>query len=260
MSPFEIEERTDQVNCPVHGLREVKNLKLFADWGNSVCDLCTEERKIKDDQTMELSRASEEKVRRDRAIRNKLDRSAIPPRFDGRTLDDFAADTPSAAAGLLTCRQYAAEFLDRLRRGSSLILCGNAGTGKTHLACGIAQDVISKHEKSAIYSTVGRAFRKVKDTYRRDSRVSEEDAISFFAVPDLLVIDEIGVQYGSETEKNILFEIVNERYEALKPTILISNLAIAPLTEYAGERVIDRMKENGGKLIVFDWKSHRGTA
>jgi len=88
--------------------------------------------------------------------------------------------------------------------------------------------------------------------------VSEDEAIAFFVAPDLLVLDEIGVQYGSETEKNILFEIVNERYEAMKPTILISNLAMTTLTEYAGERVIDRMKENGGKCIVFDWKSRRG--
>jgi DNA replication protein DnaC len=46
----------------------------------------------------------------------------------------------------------------------------------------------------------------------------------------------------------------------MKPTILISNLAIGPLAEFAGDRVIDRMKENGGKLVVFDWKSHRGAA
>jgi DNA replication protein DnaC len=32
------------------------------------------------------------------------------------------------------------------------------------------------------------------------------------------------------------------------------------LVAFAGKRVIDRMKENGGQLLVFDWKSHRGAA
>ena len=111
-----------------------------------------------------------------------------------------------------------------------------------------------------MYVTAGKAFRAVKDTYRRDSGKSEEEALAGFAQPDLLVMDEIGVQYGSSTELNILFDIVNERYERMLPTILISNLALPKLAEYAGERVIDRMRENGGKMIVFDWKSHRGTA
>jgi hypothetical protein len=40
---------------------------------------------------------------------------------------------------------------------------------------------------------------------------------------------------------------------------VVSNLSMASLKEYVGERVIDRMKENGGKVIIFDWESHRGT-
>ena len=75
---------------------------------------------------------------------------------------------------------------------------------------------------------------------------------------DLLVIDEVGVQFGTDTEKMILFEILNERYENLKPTILISNLSIESLKKFTGDRVIDRMKENKGKVLIFNWNSARG--
>ena len=75
---------------------------------------------------------------------------------------------------------------------------------------------------------------------------------------ELLVLDEIGVQFGSDAEKLIMFDIINERYEAMRPTILISNLALSGLSEFVGDRIVDRMKENGGKLMVFDWESHRG--
>jgi DNA replication protein DnaC len=73
------------------------------------------------------------------------------------------------------------------------------------------------------------------------------------------VLDEVGVQYGTDAEKQIAFEIINTRYENLRPTIIISNLNAAELTTFIGERVMDRLKENGGRLLVFDWPSHRGT-
>ena len=41
-------------------------------------------------------------------------------------------------------------------------------------------------------------------------------------------------------------------------SIPISNLDIKGLVDYAGERTIDRMKENGGLMRVFNWDSYRG--
>ncbi|EIG27035.1 hypothetical protein HMPREF1054_2009, partial [Haemophilus paraphrohaemolyticus HK411] len=50
---------------------------------------------------------------------------------------------------------------------------------------------------------------------------------------------------------------INERYEAMKPTILISNLSQQELGAYVGERIVDRMREGGGAMIAFDWESYR---
>jgi DNA replication protein DnaC len=43
----------------------------------------------------------------------------------------------------------------------------------------------------------------------------------------------------------------------MKPTVVISNLAKEALGEFIGERSIDRLRENGGRLVVFDWASYR---
>lgn len=85
--------------------------------------------------------------------------------------------------------------------------------------------------------------------------------------PDLLILDEVGVQFGSDTERLLLFDILNERYERRRPTILMSNLALDDAEEggrvvpgiksYLGERVFDRLREDGGQSVVFDWPSHR---
>ena len=100
-------------------------------------------------------------------------------------------------------------------------------------------------------------MRQVKETWSKGSEKTEQDAINWFLTPDLLILDEVGVQFGSDAEKMIMFEVLNERYQNMKPTILISNLLPANLQEFVGERVMDRMKENGGRILQFDWKSNR---
>ena len=75
--------------------------------------------------------------------------------------------------------------------------------------------------------------------------------------PDLLILDEVGVQYGSESERIELFKVVNGRYDELKPMIMLSNLAITRLLEYLGERIYDRLLDAGGRVVTFDWKSWR---
>lgn len=78
--------------------------------------------------------------------------------------------------------------------------------------------------------------------------------------PRLLILDEVGMNLGTEFEQRLFFDVLNERHEAMKPTILISNLNLKDVQAYLGLRVIDRMREDGGKLFVFDWESHRGAS
>ena len=61
---------------------------------------------------------------------------------------------------------------------------------------------------------------------------------------------------------------MNERYEKRKPTLLLANVPlddyedegrIKPgLKSFLGERIIDRLREDGGEFVVFDWESNRG--
>lgn len=183
-------------------------------------------------------------------------RAAIPPRFATRTLSNFKPQCDKSDVALRTAKSYAESFATVLENGQSLIFVGNVGSGKTHLASGIAHEIL-RQGYSALFSTVLSAVRTVKDTYRRDSIKTESEAIMDLVKPDLLVLDEVGVQFGSDTEKLILFEIINGRYEHMRPTILLSNLDIKGLTEYLGERVIDRLREGGGRPIIFNWASYR---
>lgn len=186
------------------------------------------------------------------------EQSGVPRRFQGRTLDDFAPPTPAAETVLATLRRYAQDFTEHFDAGRSLILCGRTGTGKTHLACALARRIALEHRHRCRYTTAYHIVRDIKDTYGREAERTEKAVVREFVEPHLLVVDEVGVQYGTDTEKLLLFEVLNGRYEDLKPTIVISNLEPTGIGEYLGDRVMDRLRENDGGILVFDWKSNRG--
>ncbi len=186
-----------------------------------------------------------------------LKKAAIPPRFAHRRLDTFIVQNEGQGKALGVANQYVNDF-DKTS-GQSLILCGGVGAGKTHLAVGIAHELIDRQCMCIFTSVIG-AIRSVKETYNRNSDATERQALDALIKPDLLILDEVGVQFGSDAEKLILFEIINGRYENMKSTIVISNLAMDKLSEYLGERVVDRLREGGGKMVVFDWPSYRRQA
>ena len=150
-------------------------------------------------------------------------------------------------------------------------MCGNIGTGKTHLASGIVQHVIRQHGAVAVITTAAEIIRVFKRSMARDSGYTEGDVINELASFDLLVIDEIGAQKGSEYELGVLHEIVDRRYQMVLPTVVVSNLPATSkqdadgkptpsLEQYIGARALDRLRENKALLVGFTWASARGRA
>lgn len=181
----------------------------------------------------------------------------IPERFVNCTLDNYQPVTNEAGRALKVCQAYAARWPERLKQGGGLVMCGKPGTGKNHLALAIASHVIRHHQSPVIFTTALKIARDYKSTWSKTSTRNEDEVIRHYTAPDLLIIDEVGVQFGSEAEKLIMFEIVNTRYERMKPTILISNQTKEELAAFIGERVIDRMNDGGGCTLSFTWDSYR---
>lgn len=239
-------------HCETHGDFEGFIVKVRDREITPACPQCAEIEK-------ETERKKAEQEQRKNALRRALDAAHIPPRFENRTFDNYRADSDEQKRVLSICQRYVANFQGRLSTGGGLILCGEPGTGKTHLAAAMVNQLIIDGY-SALFTTTMRAIRRFKETYDKDSQTTEREVLKALIRPDLLVLDEVGVQFGTETEKLILFELINSRYEYMKPTVIVSNLSHDNLAAFLGGRIMDRLTEGGNVVLAFDWESYRSKA
>lgn len=240
-------ESFDMQVCPRHPdiMMKVFIIPIIGTKINS-CSKCTEEKENAEKQNTEQKKSRELQSEIDRRIQN----SAISPRFKGKTLSNWRADFTAQHKVM----QQVENFL-QAPTSTGLIFCGRPGTGKNHLACAIAKHFIIEFKQSALVTTVFKMVRAIKESWRGEG--DEAAVIKRFVDVQMLVIDEIGVQFESTTEMLYLQEIINDRYEWERPTILISNKTPTEITSFLGERIIDRFRD-GGHIVVFDWDSYRG--
>lgn len=253
---------------PIFGLKIkplgcIKHRKMFdsvsvANGKWSGCPRCVDEAEAAEREAQwiacgEKLRADAVQKRRDE-WKQRMKRCGIPPRFENRTLENFTADTKDKRAVLDFANEYSRDF--NKTPGRCAVFVGTPGTGKTHLAVAIGLEIM-RQERSVLFCTTIRALRRIKDTWSSGAKETESEAVESLVWPDLLILDEVGVQFGSEAERVILFDVMNERYEQRKSTIILSNLSKEEVSAYLGERVFDRLREDDGRVLVFKWPSHR---
>ncbi len=239
-------------HCEVHGDFEGGSWRMGSTVHDAVCPTCEAER-------LAAKRAAEEAETAERYERARLMRyraAGVPLRFLRKGFEEFAVTTPASAAALRAARRYVEEFDAMHAAGTCMTFLGGPGTGKTHLA---ATMVRLLHDVGArvLFIETYAMLRRIKSTYRRDSEQTEQQAIDALASLDLLALDEVGVGLGSESDKLLLFEVLNERYKNVLPTLLLSNLSPVDFERYLGARTVDRLAENGGLVVPFTWASAR---
>lgn len=179
-------------------------------------------------------------------------KSHLGERFRTRTFGTFRVTDDNKTA-YQACRALADNFTPGTR---GLFLSGGCGTGKTHLAGAIVHTLIRKGHH-AMLMTTNRLLDTLKSAFgdtERTARIKEE-----LATCDLLVLDDIGAEHISDWAKSELFNLLNERYEMNKTTILTTNLSIDALAARLGQRTISRIAEmtDGIRIVSDDHRLRR---
>ena len=137
---------------------------------------------------------------------------------------------------LALCRQYADNFDER---SENLFMTGNTGLGKTHLSLAIAGEVIRKGY-DVIYNSAQNLFNELQKEYfgKPETRGQYE---SLVLECDLLIIDDLGVEFSTQFTRAELYNILNTRLNAHLPTIISTNLDYKEIEEQYTMRVSSRL-------------------
>lgn len=235
--------------CPRHGKVTVGYLALLGMGHLGECPKCAEEREIKE---------RHEKDRAD-AIRAKerWKASNIKEKFWTMNFADYKPQNETQTKAL----EFAKAIADGTG-GKSLLLIGPYGTGKTMLAS------IAVMRRGGFIYKMYEVAMMVKSSYKPNAKEDEWDILKRLSTCPLLAIDEVGRQFGSESERNWLSYVIDERYEAGRPMILISNLRLMRdcsdeekqkgmyLERYLGADSVSRLSECADIVSIEgkDWR------
>lgn len=232
-----------------------------------------EEAKKKAEQD-EKQRQEQERIQN--RVAKLMKSSGIRGRFQTRTFDRFEVNKENQKA-YQAAKRYADSFPMMLptkdERGNTtpprkerngLFVTGSYGTGKTHLAAAVANQLIQAGTP-VICLTMIDLLARIKQTFDRADNATEADIMRIYEEIPLLIIDDIGSEQSTEWGVTKVFAIINARYEAFMPTIITTNYSaeelIRRMTPTGGdsrnaEKTLDRLKEMCVGLEMF-WESWR---
>ena len=181
----------------------------------------------------------------------------ICKRFENVSLDNYTATTNEQ-------KKLVETLNDGIKKGfnKNILIIGSVGTGKTHLAYAVVNALAEKKTASSGYryyseeKVIYRPIKSIIDNIKAAWKDPEAAEMSSYCSVPVLIIDEIGVQYGSESERTELYEVFNRRYEDELPIIAISNHDKDALLKILGQRIYDRLT-GGAAIFELTGRSYR---
>jgi len=144
-----------------------------------------------------------------------------------------------ARADHTSVRAWAATFARQDPDPRSLLIAGPVGSGKTYQAYGALRAATSCG-RNVVFQAVPFADFCAE---LRPSGTDPEGALRRYRDAELLLVDDLGAAKNSEWVEETTYRLINARYEAMRPTIFTTNLALPQLAGGLGDRIASRLVE-----------------
>lgn len=228
---------TRAIKCSKHG-DSIEN-GYFGKWFG--CAQCSAEKR-------EADAKNEQELKKQQFV----DAANIPPLFKNIGFKQYQVSDARQTKVVARLRDYAKELIDGGFK--NLVLAGATGTGKTHLACAIGQNLLS-NGKRVKYIASSEFAAEIRMSWDAKTRTKfESEIIEKFGDVFLLLIDEVGV--NDMMKHDIWSALIDRRYRQKLPTILTTNLDEPALIQLLGDRASDRLLPNALWANCV-WSSYR---
>lgn len=193
-----------------------------------------------------------------RRMEELFKKSGVGKKFQTRTFENTMTNKDNVNA-IEKSLKFTKEF-PKIQKG--LLFSGPVGTGKTHLAASIANELI-KNLYTVAFGNITDIIMLIKSTYGKESELTELEIIKTLTDDvDLLIIDDLGKEYATENTITILYHIINKLSENYKPVIITTNLTSEELIKKykdKGKAIVSRIAEMTEPVILTgdDWRLKR---
>jgi len=187
-----------------------------------------------------------------------IEATGIPERYLNCDFDRFEVDAEDPRQldllrAVRVCRRFIEEFIDASTgkfREKGLLLVGPCGVGKTHLTVAVLLELIRQYRVRAKFRDFTTLIYEIQATFDSSSNRSKQDVIGPIMNADVLVLDELGAQKPSPWAQDVLYLILNHRYNRRLPTLFTTNYSLS--TEVRDQN-LDRPEARRGRESL----SHR---
>jgi DNA replication protein DnaC len=192
-----------------------------------ICGLCDGAGlRIVEEDGRQVARACECRVAR-RAAR-MLERARIPKRYEHCTLESFESGFRGADKSLKAARLMMQRFVEGYpveTEGKGLLVTGDIGVGKTHIAVGLLKELIARRGVSGLFYDYRELLKEVQNSYNKEVSATELSILRPVFEAEVLVLDELGAAKPSEWVWDTVAQILNSRYNERRTTIITTNYA-----------------------------------
>jgi DNA replication protein DnaC len=174
--------------------------------------------------------------------RQRIAAANIPRRYLTCRLRNFNERDSVLKTAKHRVEQFVNEWMPQLGV-KGLLLQGGCGTGKTHLAVAALQEIIQTDKPGKLlFSNFQDLIQEIQASFPADSSVDKSEILQPLLDADLLVLDELGSQKPSAWVHDILYYIINSRYNDVRTTIFTTN-NVDDLADRIGDRLRSRLYE-----------------
>lgn len=140
-----------------------------------------------------------------------------------------------------------------------LILLGNPGAGKTHLAGAIVHQA-RQEGRPVLYAKVPALLETLRSCFAPDAEVSFETCLRAICAVELLVLDDLGAEHVTPWATATLQRVLNTRYDRQQNTVLVTAVDVGTLSPAIQTMLADQRLCHGVILAVRAYAQRQPTA